>query len=763
MDIVNGRFSWGHTPTLRLVLECVHPELKLDHFMHYIAVGQCATLPAVSALPGHHAQISLMASDSRIEGCLLFRIKRSGSARSITKNLYALLVCKIVLGGDARAGLSLIESPARGFFWTSKHLAAHYRGHVDGILKEFESTDALTYAWSLDVITDFMINVTRGDADVDIIRVTVETKDASASLTKQPTLMATEQYAVGMALSDSVAVTSYISFRQQWIQVAAKLNRLLLLHGEVGMFEGRCISGALDNIMPKSHSKVVLKANSVARGKTRGCLLYELVTTDEHPFSGSGEPVILGRRTFLAIDVCIVPNDAASRKIAVEIITVKSANFPACPGDAFRCAHEKVLHHFMQTFGWSSKVHLDKINLKLSVAFNPGVRHGIQQNPQASDSYRTLTVENRTSAEDQPFIVCPLLPTASTLEHLVPSGESEPIRAGQARHYSQSFTTPFYQIYAITRNEHDEAAFGCLLVLSRGYGDKEQEAAYSYKAAVLYTPLHGRSSRAIGALVKRYLGYARTNGEYRFSCAQLMDREIWLPGSDQAHLAVYQAIDPSYLLTILLRDSFDATRLYDKPFYKDELGVIPRPYRIRVSIRSKQHAPNLALIDYIANGVPLSNMAFNEPLHSHPTSIEFRLPGEDFRHAILLRYRIADVDVGFDVHVNLAILDSDCTGDHRRELSTSIRYVDTSNMTGHQRSLECVYLHTKYVRVIGNQFGPSTMPATTSAGETMVGVGDDTIVQEVSAHSDVSTHNVAVCHFCRDNDPFSFEVTIDTA
>jgi hypothetical protein len=132
---------------------------------------------------------------------------------------------------------------------------------------------------------------------------------------------------------------------------------------------GKINSDSFYFVTPGKQDKVVIKSRKPLLGRTKCCLIYEIVNYKDQDI-----PLIWGSRVFLAIDVSINPLKVNNRKVTAKLILVKSGKFEGNKKQDIRILHKKVLRHFMHTHGQDSQWNLEKLGLNVEVNFNRKAR-----------------------------------------------------------------------------------------------------------------------------------------------------------------------------------------------------------------------------------------------------------------------------------------------------------------------------------------------------------------------------------------------------
>jgi hypothetical protein len=134
------------------------------------------------------------------------------------------------------------------------------------------------------------------------------------------------------------------------------------------VFKGRVTSDSFYPIIPGSENQVIIESTKAMLGRTKGCLLYEILKHNNHQV-----PLIWGSRIFLAIGVSINSHQVDERKVAIKLISVKSRWFKGAKEEVENL-YGNVLHHFMHTHGQNSQWNLEKLGLHLEVDFDREVQ-----------------------------------------------------------------------------------------------------------------------------------------------------------------------------------------------------------------------------------------------------------------------------------------------------------------------------------------------------------------------------------------------------
>ncbi|RKP09406.1 hypothetical protein THASP1DRAFT_28808 [Thamnocephalis sphaerospora] len=784
-----GKFVWDKTrTTLDLTLANSHSKIKLTRYVRFVYDGRCTVQPEVTVKHGENTSAGFRARTmgSRIKGALLYQICHADGRTPVAKELYLLVAWRINLGNNSFMLLDLVEKH-KAIAWTNKRLEDLYHNRIQ---KRFEKTNAaLMRTWSLDDGTYFTVSASMNNTRFGSMTVRVESADASQKDTQQPYTVRAEKFEAihwddemdeeqGVHAKSKKAALGGSSVV---IVVHNDCEDITLCNGELGMFDGKRSSEIPQDIVPEINAKISLKSSTVFRGRTRGCLVYEMVNHN------TGMPVVWGYRTHIAIDVSVVPHDVQERKVAIKILATKDSAFPAVNDHTIEGAHKEVLYHFMYTYGRPSEWFLDQLNLRLDVSFNrePHAKLHVRlisvkgrpnegrplffqggdfsipsrhvsdkiaayiSDPQKYSNHRLRLVENSmsmSSRKDNPLTL-KLLHSArgSSPEMTVLVGDKD--GSLFEREYFL-YTQPHLedekardvQLYAIRpsrRSRH--ASLGCVLALSQ-MKNPDKPGAYIYTTAVVYMPMQDGEGEKTVALVEHYLGHLKGR-DNRFGEAQLIDREIQLPGGRDAHLAVYPSVKPPFLLTVALTDKFDLT------FYKsikltcalaEFARHAPRPFYIRIAIRNEYQDLPLKLTNFVANGTPDTSIAAQEAIPGKDATITFKLPPQDRQHAIMLHYRCPSQNTsGIDICIHLSLLDARDSADLKQTTTVSYVGANADATRPKNATLETMYYYERAT----NTF-----------------MGQDEVVQPTALPTNIPERYAALRHAVSSGRPSEFDV-----
>ncbi|RKP06556.1 hypothetical protein THASP1DRAFT_25149 [Thamnocephalis sphaerospora] len=212
--------------------------------------------------------------------------------------------------------------------WAAERLGEHYKVHIREQLQTVKNTQTCT--WAMDNGDTFTVCAAVTDLRTGSLKVEITKAAGQAGITK-PFFIGPPRYGdilwskPGTCLIHSSALGAHTA-------------------PNVDVLEGKRKSGYLGDIAPTGNEMVM-------------------------GFSDHA-PVIWGRRTFLAIDVIIVPEAVEERKVAAQLITTLDAGFPLSYGGQLGKIHEELLCRYMTTTGRPSVYRMDKMNLKLDVSFD---------------------------------------------------------------------------------------------------------------------------------------------------------------------------------------------------------------------------------------------------------------------------------------------------------------------------------------------------------------------------------------------------------
>ncbi|RKP04738.1 hypothetical protein THASP1DRAFT_33458 [Thamnocephalis sphaerospora] len=651
-----SRFAWDVTRTsLQLAITNSHPEMELKNSTRYTD-GECTVPPAAFISPNNQmtASFEAAASKTKTEGCLMYQIRRAGGITPITKELHLLLAWKIKLGSNICFKCRLIENDVGAIQWDRHHLKGLYYSEIKKDMHS--STSSQSRTWNLETTVKFTVDVTMNDARQGVMNVSIRQSDDELE-NGRPFFF--DPASADQGFRGGFEYGRRNSLQRLWpfmssatISLRNQMDNLLLRAPDFKMFSGKCVSEVRD-IPCNGRDTVFLKSKSTSRGRTRGCLLYELVY---QPRPSKRSPVLFGRRTFIAIDVCITRGKATSRKAAIEIITVKDSAFPHCTGKPIDKAHTEVLFHFMNTSGRPSKVHLDELDLKLDVEFNrephahlevilawindsemskrlfvPFGEYSVPLQSEDSDIQvdpkrpkdRVLFAENRVTNGNHRFLLNIFGENKPGKSAAHGPSNSRRLRPGQ--HYRCTYTEPdsataFEQICEILPEQNACSAKGSISLLLDIYVEKsssqpngkEQEKEHVYDAIAVYAPYKTRSRACLEHLFKAYRKRAPENAR-KFDSGHLLEQTVQLSDNHQAHLSVYQAVHLPHLLSVTLREAFNVDHLY-KRTSEYNLVEAPSPYRIRITVCNRHPELRLKLADFMASGnTPPTKITTNWP------------------------------------------------------------------------------------------------------------------------------------------------------
>ncbi|RKP06970.1 hypothetical protein THASP1DRAFT_31219 [Thamnocephalis sphaerospora] len=810
-----SRFAWNWKCTsLRLAIKNNHPTLALERYISYLRYGACKKFPEPSIPPWKQTEAIFddNIGSHRIKGCLLYRIRSADHANSTGKELYLLLAWTIKLSNNASLVLELIENNAGTIVWTHRRLKAHYDEYVCEQLSE--ASGSLKRTWTLDESQRFTVKVSTGNARNGALEVHISDAAPNETDGRRPFFIAPKKFDSicwdpqdgGHAAHQSPPRTITAKSRAS-IYVHNSTTSLLLHNASLLMFDGKHASDDPVDIIPQSYCHVIVKAAKPLRKNTRGCLVYELVR------SSTGMPIIWGRRTFVAIDVCVALYKMNERKVAVKLFTVIDAHASPPGSGLVKTIHEELLDPFMHTYGRSSRWHAGAFGLKLDVSFNREAR--------------TILHVRLSECRSQPGDSAPLfIPTgrycthpgiaeqwkkldASTTNQVCIS-ENETANFVLAAHdasrrwlYSvnshansnqdrmhghnvslhildapseERDSQQFFKIASATSDAGDVA---CLFRLtSTLHGDLTANShIYRHTATMLYAPLLKHDNGLSSTLADGYIRWIQSGKEQQpskmqpcntpfpkvgfarkqlpraqFSEAQLVDYAIQMPDGRGAQLTAYQPINPRHLLGISLRNTPSVKELYG-----DDTHTAPRPYQVCVTVRSECPKLQLQLVDFIASGAPVTSMQMPETPSACPSVVQFEFSSQDFWHMVVLRYRCSgDKAFGMDIHTNLAILDA-YDGDGDRRQTTTVCYAGA--VEGEAS------LVTAYTDMSDSDSGVVTegngVPA--KASNAAICTDNASIAQAMTEPEGTPSYQITIQHGGHNNNLFSFNtiVTID--
>ncbi|RKP09710.1 hypothetical protein THASP1DRAFT_22492 [Thamnocephalis sphaerospora] len=275
---------------------------------------------------------------------------------------------------------------AGGFIWDKAHTLlnlgianepnsgikiARYTCYVaDGVEQLYKASGALTRTWAINNDSDaFTVCVTMNNARAGSIKMNIM-KATGPVDTKRPFLVQPQRYGKilwsepdGTSAYDSPS-TSYVFGSSVDVAVYNDCENLLLLNPSVAAFKGKLESDHPSDIKPIEKEMIKFKSAAAGCESTHGFILYELKELNDRA------PIMWGRRTFLAIDVVIVPETVDERMVAVQLITILDAGFSFLHGVQLEKVHKELLCQYMTSSGRPSVYRMDKMSLRLSVSFN---------------------------------------------------------------------------------------------------------------------------------------------------------------------------------------------------------------------------------------------------------------------------------------------------------------------------------------------------------------------------------------------------------
>ncbi|RKP09026.1 hypothetical protein THASP1DRAFT_29177 [Thamnocephalis sphaerospora] len=790
--------------------------IKIIRHTYYAADGACTTLPDVIVEAGSTTKAVFKAVDNkhRLKGCLLYQIVRADAAPSSANDLYLLLAWRIKPGGNAYMMLDLLENRKGVIVWDTRRLESHYKEYIREQLQTTKS--AQTRTWAMDNDSAFTVRVNMNDACIGSMKVDI-IKAESPLDEKRPFFVSPQRCdTISWSTIDGTSAynnpsVSYLFGSSVDISVHNNCDNLLLCNPSISVLKGKHKSDSLRDITPHEDRVIKLKSASMIRGRTHGCIVYELVE-----FSGLA-PVIWNRRTFLVIDVITVPNAAEKRKVAVQLFTALGPSFSAANDGLPEKAHRDVFCQYMTTHGRPFTYRMDKMNLKLDLSFDRE-RH--------ARLYVRLSQVSRCPQEDKPLFfavekIC--APSSSVLEaiqnalrnldkHLHhrlrlcenktngPRGEkngfileqlypdkeesfkefhigctNSRLRSGEA--YLHGLPVPKDKqsdlyIHMIEPVAHFDDGFVCLLVLMQNMdaslvnstSDSSKPPIQGYTALILYTPKHKGEDAT--DLVKYLLTYAKMPPNSSYDAGHLMDREIQFPG-EKAHLCVYQAAAPPHVLAVSLENSLGHNALHAKQsnhfahwnssnyrMSKDSYPTAPPPRSIRISVLNVHAGLKLRLIDYIASGVPVNNISSQAVSHGSEFAAYFEFSAQDCRSTVLLRFVFDnEASIGMDVQIDLE-LPSFSENGNKAQQTTIIRYVDSNNCT--VAGMKPHRLDTVYNIAPDGSDDNSDQPEICTNCSLMA--------RQAQSHMPtIPAYAVAIRHGCRSNSLLNFDACVTIA
>ncbi|KAI9592553.1 hypothetical protein BDF19DRAFT_451523 [Syncephalis fuscata] len=646
-----GYFIWENTrTTLDINVSNQHSNLVFRHFVRYCSSGECHGVPTFEIKPMKETVAKFKANTSslKLHGCLIYGINRRDGQETSMKNLYLLLG------------------------WKIQQLKDHYKNYVLGQFEDASNT--LTRTWSIDhdTINDFTVSVSMTDT-----RLTSSSTNSKISL-----------------ISSSCKII-----------IRNECDELLLCNFEPTPFEGKQSMKPSLIVGPYDNTIIKFKSAGVMFARTSGCLVFELTRYN------SDQPLLWGRRTFLAIDALVVPHDASKRKASIKMLTVKDGIFPRS-NDSLINAHNDMLSHYMVSVGHPAEWRLDELGLQMKVAFRmephavldimlrKSLRSNLHGIPSflSTDYYRLPThsvmgdvndylkkksitgpglvlVDNNSSSG---MLIEPIYPAHGERDErfICECDDGLLLQHGYCLHRRPIPTERNYiqQIYAITSKKGVKTSpHRCLLVVSWGTNN--------YITAVIYTRRDKRSGEQINKLASYFLKQANlrkniggvisnTIMENTYEVTHLMERTITLPCKSTANLMTYEMIKSPQLFSISLQDPFDTEALYKDQYEKCEKPKSATPYQLTVIITNKLLDTDVEWVDFVSTGaVTTSGMEGNMMNPSATTHYTISYPPEDQRHALLLRFKKAGTQPMYiDVHIDLAV-------DGRRpKQTTTVRY-----------------------------------------------------------------------------------------